>query len=484
MSSKSNSGKQKHAASIVVLGGGGAGMAAAIAAREKGIKGVILLEKRKQLGGNSVYAEGIFAVESPTQKRLGIEALRDDMFKKAMEFTSWRVDPNIMRVYMDRSGDTIRWLEQMGLNVDRVRPMYPDQFPLVWHSSGQHLGSPLVETLARNCKERGVQVRCQTAAKKILTDKKGSITGVLAEGEDGECTFSTESVIIATGGFGGNKKLLKKYYPYYSDTIFHRGIPCNGDGIMMATELGAATEGLGTLILFGPYSPWSWPLTSVARRPETVWVNQKGERFFDEGEAFRFPQAGNAMDRQPGKVSYTLFDTRMKKNIVAEGLDFREALISRGQSWLDKLDNNLEKQIALGRVKKSGSWDEISQWIGAPADALGATVKEYNSFCDCGYDEKFVKARRYLVPLRTPPYYAIKCYRSFDNTVGGIKINPDMEAISRQDVPIPGLYAAGVDTGGWEADTYNYRISGTSIGFAIGSGRIAGENAAKYVLGK
>jgi glycine/D-amino acid oxidase-like deaminating enzyme len=42
-----------------------------------------------------------------------------------------------------------------------------------------------------------------------------------------------------------------------------------------------------------------------------------------------------------------------------------------------------------------------------------------------------------------------------------------------------GLYAAGVDTGGWESTTYCAILSGSTLGFAINSGRIAAENAVK-----
>ena len=52
-----------------------------------------------------------------------------------------------------------------------------------------------------------------------------------------------------------------------------------------------------------------------------------------------------------------------------------------------------------------------------------------------------------------------------------------MEVLNSEDNPISGLYAAGVDTGGWEGDNDNVILSGTTFGFAINSGRIAGENA-------
>ena len=88
------------------------------------------------------------------------------------------------------------------------------------------------------------------------------------------------------------------------------------------------------------------------------------------------------------------------------------------------------------------------------------------------------------MPLRTPPYYGLKCYQGFLGTIGGIKINHRMEVLDQQEDPIPGLYAGGNDTGGWESDTYSLILSGFAFGFAVNSGRIAGENAAKFVLGE
>ena len=57
-----------------------------------------------------------------------------------------------------------------------------------------------------------------------------------------------------------------------------------------------------------------------------------------------------------------------------------------------------------------------------------------------------------------------------------------MEVLDQHDEPIPGLYAAGNDTGGWETDTYALLVlPGSAFGFAVNSGRIAGENAAELL---
>jgi len=56
-----------------------------------------------------------------------------------------------------------------------------------------------------------------------------------------------------------------------------------------------------------------------------------------------------------------------------------------------------------------------------------------------------------------------------------------MEVLDKQDNAIPGLYAAGVDTGGWTSDTYCAALPGTAFGWAINSGRIAGESACHFL---
>jgi len=92
-------------ADIVIIGGGGAGLAAAVAAAEKGIKNIIVLEKRGT-GGNSAMAFGIFAAESPVQKRANINITGDECFKVAMNWSKWRTNPRILRAFINKSGQS------------------------------------------------------------------------------------------------------------------------------------------------------------------------------------------------------------------------------------------------------------------------------------------------------------------------------------------------------------------------------------------
>jgi fumarate reductase flavoprotein subunit len=464
---------------IAIVGGGGAGLAAAVAAAEKGA-GVIVLEKRETLGGNSLMAEGLLAAESPVQKRVKIDATGDELFRIAMNYAHWALNARLVRAFIDKSGDTIRWLEAKGLKFE-VLPLYPNQVPMVWHCM-EGGGAATVKALVRDCEKYGVRLLRKTGAKKLMTDQQGHLSGVIAVASDRELNIRAGSVIIATGGYGGNKELLRKYCPFYTEDMFCRGLSHMGDGLLMAAEIGAATEGLGILQVTGPNFRGSLDAMVIAQEPDTIWVNRKGERFIDEATGFNHWESVNALIRQPGKISFTLLDEKIKQRVIREGIIKGWGLRVLSQTRLTDLENKLHLEVNNGTVRISDDWDGIAGWIGASPEVLKATVDEYNACCDNGHDDVFAKDRRYLEALRTPPYYALRCYPSFPSTIGGIKINHRMEVLDREDDPIPGLYAAGVDTGGWETVTYNAILSGSTYGFAINSGRIAGENAADYVL--
>jgi len=463
---------------VIVIGGGGTGLAAALAAAEKGAS-VVLLEKRGAAGGNTALARGIFAAESPVQTRRRIDAQRDVLFKTAMSYSHWTIDPKILRAFIDKSGDTIRWLEERGLEFEDILDYTPNQVPRTFHVP-KGRGAGLVKFLVKKCNEMGVSLLYETAARKILIDEKGRVAGVLAATKEKETRILGQSVIIGTGGYAGNRELLKKYYTDYTEDLCLHGSPNMGDGLLMAMEIGAATEGLGIIQLRGPRFAESSYISVVIEEPETVWVNKRGERFVDEALSFYWPEAGNALSRQPDKISYSLFDEEIKRRMIERGL-IKGSATYLGGTKMTELDEEIRHHLDRGNIKISESWADIGEWIGLAPGVLDATLKEYNGFCKQGYDEAFGKDQRYLVPLRTPPFYGMKCVQSFHGTIGGIKINHHMEVLDRKNNPIPGLYAGGIDTGGWESKTYCLTLSGSAFGFALNSGRMAGENASAYI---
>jgi fumarate reductase flavoprotein subunit len=349
--------------------------------------------------------------------------------------------------------------------------------------------------LVNESRKLGAELFTQAPVREIITSKEGKITGVVAKKDGKDFIVTTGTVIIATGGYGGNKRMLKKYCPDYRDNMKLIGIGYSGDGFRIATELGAAQDGLGVMQLFGPCidftdrslqlnlgSPpdtFTIPLLSMISEPSVIWVNKQGKRYIDE--TVFGPTAANATIRQPGNLSYTLFDSNVVNTFTEHGLfmggsKFKE---TRGKKLIG-LEKELRAHAEKGLLTIANSWNEIAEWIGTDSDSLKATIDLYNNDCEHGHDSIFLKNRRFLVPMSTPPFYSIETRAEFHGTIGGIKINEKMEVIDNQDNPIPGLYAAGVDVGGWQTETYG-PLPGTAFGFAVNSGRIAGEKAAEYV---
>jgi len=494
-------------ADLVIIGGGGAGLSAAMSALELGCKSVILLEKQPSPGGSTAMAHDIFGAESPVQKRAWFDTSRDELFKIHMNWTHWTVNPKIVRAFIDKSGDTIRWLEEMGLSF-KLMPMYPNQSPLVRHSI-EGRGIKLIKVLRENAEARGLKLLTRTRAKKLIRGETGAVTGVLAETKDGEIVVGAKAVIIATGGYGGNREMLKKYYPHYQESMTYDPPRSNtGDGITMAVEAGAATAGLGALNIHGPAflprsandmceiddafdasgAPLKLPMMAICLEPDTLWVNKNAERYINEGYILQFFAYGYAVVRQPEGLSYTLYDSALLEQKERDGIYGQPA-----PGWhphdtyvvhipLPGLVRELNKPN--DKIKIADTWDEIADWIGVGPEALKATVEEYNGACERGYDPVFGKDRKYLRALRQPPFYALEGHAMIADTIGGIKIDEKMRVIDTEQKAIPGLFAAGVTTGEWEAEAYDYHLTGHLVGFAINSGRIAGESAVDYMEGR
>lgn len=479
-------------------------MAAAISAMEMGAASVVLLEKAGSPGGSTAMAHDIFGIESPVQKRAWFESSKDEIFNVHMDWTHWTVDPKIVRAFIDKSGDTVRWLEEMGQGF-QLMPMYPNQSPLIRHAL-KGRGVELCKLLRRNAEDRGAVLLTRTRATKILRDESGQVTGVVAETKDGEIAIGAKAVIITTGGYGNNREMLKKHYPHYKETMTYDGPRSNtGDGIPLATEVGAATAGLGSMNLHGPSlmsrsgadslsiddavdargNPLKVQLMPMCLEPDTIWVNKRGKRYVNECYILQFFAYGHIVARQPEGISYTLYDTALLRHKEKEGIYDQMA-----PGWfpadtyichipLPGLEREMNRPNDM--VKIADTWDELADWMGVDRAALTATVDEYNAACDQAHDPIFGKNRKYLRALRTPPFCAILGQVHICDTIGGIKIDEKMQVIDTQDSPIPGLYAAGVTTGGWEGETYDYNLTGHLVGFAINSGRIAGESVVEYL---
>ena len=146
-----------------------------------------------------------------------------------------------------------------------------------------------------------------------------------------------------------------------------------------------------------------------------------------------------------------------------------------------------------GIVMKFPAIEALAEAIEVPLEEFKKTIMGFN------HAVKDNKALNLNVPKRdcamkieNPPFYAIyPVWSGLNCTLGGVKITPDAQVVDRDDVPIPGLYAAGEIAAGFFAGRFyttkcgatyykgNYQVTTAAIAYCHIFGRIAGLNAAK-----
>jgi len=497
-------------ADVVVLGGGGSGLPAAVAAREAGAERVVIVDKRKFLGGSARMAGGFFAVESPAQERLGITHTADECFRAVTDASNWMVDARLVGRWMRGSKHLVDWLEQKGVEFGPVIA-FTGTSRLYHQVSDQPstTGNKIMERLVKDCEAYGVEVLLDSTALKLLTDQTGAVTGVKVSRDGQESTIVSKTVIIATGSVSGNRELVQRFYPEVDmDQIRIIGaFPwASGDGYLMAKEIGAATNGWPSTLWIGPHNhPNNDHVAMVARRPECILVNKNGRRYIDESIAYTRDfgwYAGANLERQPGMVAWGLMDEATKRHLIearqnicgVEDVHGRVAQKNQqgnielgtskelrhedGLAWWDEVDDDLRSEAEAGRVLITDSLDEIAGWIGSAPEVLKATIAEYNRFCADGHDKDFLKPPEFLRPVQEPPFYCVAGREGIDTCVGGIRIDSELRVLGPEFRPIPGLYATGVATSGWLGHGYGYW--GSELGYSLWSGYAVGKIVAEY----
>lgn len=180
-------GRHEMEADVVVVGYGGAGAAAAIAAHENGAK-VVILEKMPAAGGNTRISAGAIAVPTSMEAVPYFQAICFDLTEK-----------EIVQTFVENSLQIEDWFQKIGGETTTAQgspafyprvslPTFP-RVPGAEYIKTLHVkctetetsGELLWKVLSTNVERRGIKVMCGTAAKELVTDKKGEIAGVVAE---------------------------------------------------------------------------------------------------------------------------------------------------------------------------------------------------------------------------------------------------------------------------------------------------------------
>jgi len=449
---------------VVVIGAGGAGFSAAITAKNAGAN-VVLLEKMPAVGGNSLISGAEMNVaKNWVQPKLGInddspELHAQDTFKGG----DGKGDMKVINVMTHEALDAAKWCrDYLG-----VRFEDDNLFFFGGHSRKRalipvgHTGTEFIAKFQAKADELGIPVITNMKAEELIKDKDGRVVGVKATMDGSEYTFNAKGgVVLATGGFGANPEMVKKYNPKIDERFKTTDAPgSTGEALYMAERAGAELVNMGYIQTYPICDPISGAIELIAdaRFDGAIMLNQEGKRFVEELQ--RRDVLSEAILNQTGQYCWVLWNDNIGKisNTVKAHANEYEAFTKQGiMTTCDDLKC-------------------IADFTKIPFDQLRKTVKRVSDMAGKGNDKDF-NHRAGLMDMQQGKYYVIKAVPSTHHTMGGVRINEKAEALTAEGKVIPGLWAAGEVTGVTHGTN---RLGGNAYTDIIVFGRIAGEAAAK-----
>ena len=440
---------------IVIIGSGGAGLSSAITATEKGAK-VIVLEKMAYFGGNSNRSEGeMNAAGTKQQKAHGIlddtpERFAADTIRGGHGLN----DPALVKALTENAASAEEWLLDLGAHFCHRMGRGGGQTRARGHGpcDGSPVGIEIMRVLGERADKDHIDMRLNNRVTKIIM-KNGKVAGVQVKTPKGMETINAKSVILATGGFGANHKMVEKYRPELKgfSTTNHPG--ATGDGIVLAQQVGAGLTDIEQIQIHPTVIKKNGALISESMRARGGFLlNKNGKRFTNE-LLTRDVVSANEL-KQPGGIAYLVIDNsiysknKMAQNYTAEKL-----------------------------MTKCDTIADVAKLIGVDPKVVQASFDQYHKAFDNKKDDLFGRPEM-LIRMDQAPYFVAEVTPGIHHTMGGVKIDPQAEVLTPEKKPIPGLFAAGEVTGGVHGGN---RIGGNAVADIITFGRISANSALKYI---
>ena len=540
----------------------GAGLAGLVAASELIGAGrhvtIVEQEPAASLGGQAWWSfGGLFLVDSPEQRRLGVhdspELARQDWFGSAgfdRDEDAW--PRRWAEAYLDfAAGEKRAWLHSLGVRFFPVvgwaeRGGYTanghgnsvPRFHIVW-GTGPGVLAPFVRLLHEGI-ARGLVTMLHRHRVDELVTRDGSVVGVrgaILSDDDavrgasssrdvvGDFELEAGSVIVTSGGIGGNHDLVRTNWPARLGTppaTMLSGVPAHVDGRMLAIS-----ENVGAHLINGDrmwhytegITNWDpvWPSHGIRilPGPSSLWLDATGRRLpvplfpgFDTLGTLEYLRTTGydhswfvltqkiiekefALSGSEQNPDLTGKDLRLLAKRVAPGAPGPvEAFKKKGVDFA--VAATLPELIeSMQRLSPTGVLDAGL----VESEVLARDREVANDFTKDAQLTAIRGARRYrgdkLIRVASPhrlldpkagPLIAVKLHTLTRKSLGGIETNLLGQALDAQGRAIAGLYAAGEASGFGGGGMHGYRsLEGTFLGGCLFSGRAAGRAVASQL---
>lgn len=409
---------------VVIVGAGLAGLSAALTVAEFGLNPIVF-EKSNKPGGATALSEGGFnAADSRRQIPLGIEDNPEKHFQQALKRFGYKGREALLRTLCYEAYSAQQWLETIGVQFDRHIYRAAGGFFPRTHKPLKGNGEAYIDALLHALKPFDVPVITEAEVQSLLRDSTTEGFNGPVKGVHGVCrgqTFTCRArcgVVLASGSFIRNQKMLTLYAPGLSNTKPWFEVGADGGTLQAAADIGAGLVGMSYFELGFTTSSFCMP-NDPSR---FILVNRLGQRFVRED--LQRTELLQAVLHQPEGVAWMISHAQEKRDPPASP-EFEQLLLRALERFNE--DVMLERPDPFGRDKR-------------------------------------------LMCVIQKPYCVSQLTPRLITSYGGVEIDANARVLDRHGLPIEGLTAAGDVTGGIHGE---HALYGDLLASAAVFGRIA-----------
>ena len=466
---------------VAIMGAGTAGLVAAVRLLEQG-KTVAIVEKRDIPGGSMPMTYGgVVACGSKLQReydKAGILAQGPyGTVDSIMNFWTNYLNPELdtynpempyMRQQYTQSGPLLDWLHSIGVGINTMGTYegannYPASTPYLAPGCYEGGAGYAMMLLEQRCRTMGGKIFYSKSVNELLKDENGKYNGLVGVGEDGsKVVIHSKAVLLASGGFGKNKDMIKEYNPGYETQFFNCPSALEGDGIKLGLEAGSFVECKGRLLpaFMSSYAS-KFELAFMHLTVPGMMVDINGDSIGNFKSDNHYAMARAKLNEKFGDTFYYIFDDAAAepcKDSDAYGFNGYKAIFEKGEAKHYDSVEKCAEELSLPGLAEAIKANNDAVLSGAEACADGRPTKT------CSY----IETRDGIWAVRVDPTFYL--------TTAGLCIDPDCHLLNENREAIAGLYAAGDVCGSIEekdgkkygmgfdaALTYGYAVADTLV---------------------
>ncbi len=454
---------------VLVVGGGNAGLCAALSARERGAA-VLVLESapRPYRGGNSRHTRNLRCMHDAPLETLEAAYPEAEYYEDLLRVTGGKTDERLARMTIRESMGCPPWMKRYGV---RFQPSLGGTLQL-GRTNAFFLGGgkALMNAYYAAAERLGIRVLYETEVEAVQIEG-GAFRAATVRRNGRTERVEASALVVAAGGFESNLEWLEEAWGPPARNFVIRGTPYNTGKVLKAllangvAQVGDPTQCHAVALDARAPKFDGGIVTRLDSVSLGIVVNNRAERFYDEGEDFwpkRYAIWGRLIAAQPDQIAYSIIDVK-----------------------------------AMGRFMpsvyppiKADSIAELATGLGLPPAALERTVVAYNKAVipgtfdhavldDCRTRGLAPEKTHWAQPIDTRPFYGYPLRPGITFTYLGVRVDEHARVIMDDGVPTQNLFAAGEMMAG------NVLGQGylAGIGMTIGTvfGRVAGREAAAHV---